>query len=309
MAQLQGKNIMITGGAGFIGSNLAKVLAPNNNVRVLDNLSSGRLSNIADIMDSVEFINADIQADIADYFQDIDIVFHEAANVFITKSVSDPAFDARVNVMGTLNVLEACRKHAVKCMVFASSCSVYGEPVSLPITEEHPLSPKSPYAVGKLAGEHYCRVYHDLYGLETLSLRYFNVYGENQRADNPYSGVIAIFTDKAQKGERLTIFGDGEQTRDFVHVSDVVAANICAATSEKAIGKSINVGTGTRVSLNQLTTILNEITGKKVAVSYAPPRPGDVKHSFADTSLMTELLGHQPDITLKTGLGKLVSKD
>jgi len=302
---LKDKNILITGGCGFIGSCIAKTLVSENDVKILDNLSSGRLENIAEIRGRVEMHSADIRGDISSYFEGIDVVFHEAANVFIQKSIDDPHYDASVNISGTLNILEACRKHDVGRVVYASSSAVYGDPVGLPIREDHPLHPKVPYGVSKMLGEQYCRVYHELYGLETVSLRHFNVYGPNQRADSPYSGVIAIFINNALHEKPLTIYGDGSQIRDFVNVKDVVSTNIAAATSKKAVGKAINVGTGVQTSLHRLVDILSEIAGKKLDIVYAPARAGDIKNSVADITLAKDVLGFVPNVSLKEGLSEL----
>jgi len=299
---LQNKNLLITGGAGFIGSNIASELADGNQIRILDNMSTGKLSNFQEISDKIDLINSDIRKNISNHFEDIDIVFHEAANISINKSIKNPIYDAESNIIGTLNILEACRKHGVKRLVFASSCAVYGDPIQIPISEEHPLNPKTPYAIGKMACEYYCKVYNELYGLETVSLRYFNVYGKNQSSNNPYSGVIAIFIDSALKNKPFIVYGDGKQTRDFINVKDVVRANIFAATSKKVVGKIINIGTGKKTSLNTLISMIEEIIGKKLMVQYKSARIGDIKHSCADITFARNVLDFEPSVDLKEGI-------
>jgi len=303
---LESQNILITGGCGFIGSNIARELSKDNDVKIIDDLSSGRLENIEIFKEKVNFVKLDQRDDdLIKEFEGVDIVFHLGANVFINRSVTDPIFDANINIIGTLNVLEACRKRDVKRLVFSSSSSVYGDPVSIPITEEHVKNPKSPYAVGKRAGEYYCKLYHELYGLETVSLRYFNVFGPNQRADDPYSGVIAIFTTNALEGRPLTIYGDGEQTRDFVNVKDVVKANIAAAISSRAVGEKINIGTGKTLTINHLVNTVKELVGE-VEIGYEEPRVGDILDSIADISKAREMLGFDPGVSFEEGMGEII---
>lgn len=297
---------LITGGAGFIGSNLAQELIKNYHVTIIDNLSSGALSNIDQIIDKVEFIKADIREDLSPYFKGVNVVFHLAANVFVNRSVEDPIFDADTNIMGTLNILEECRKNDIKRFVFSSSCAIYGNPSRLPIAENQTAVTMSPYAVAKLTGEHYCQLYYELYGLETVALRYFNVYGKNQRNDSPYSGVISIFVDRILKNRNLTVYGDGKQTRDFINVDDVIKANILATASEKAVGKVINIGTGKKTSLNELIYCISSIVNKNPEVIYDQPRLGDIKHSVAEVSLAKRTLGFGSAVSLRDGLKKFI---
>ena len=299
---LKNKNILITGGCGFIGSHIAEQLYTENSIRIVDNISSGREENIKEF--NIEhFLKEDISKPSKEFyrfFDGIDIVFHEAANVFINKSIEDPRYDAETNIVGLINVLEACRKSDVKRIVFASSSAVYGDPVSLPVKETHPLKPDSPYAISKIAGEYYCNLYNELYGLETVCLRYFNVYGPRQDPNNPYSGVIAIFANNILNHLPLTIYGDGEQTRDFINVIDVAKANIIAAESKKkAIGKTLNIGTGQSTSINELAELMRT---KEMIIKYEPARLGDIKESVADTSFTKSVLGFTAEIYVKTGL-------
>ena len=302
---LRDRNIVVTGGCGFIGSNLAEKLCEENNVTVIDNLCSGKVENIRDFTEKVVFHKLDIRNEIEGYFTDIDIVFHEAANVFIEKSIQEPFYDAYVNVLGTLNVLEACRKNDVERLVFASSSAVYGNPIFLPIREDHPLNLDSPYAASKAAGEYYCRVYNELYGLETVMLRYFNVYGRRQDPFNPYSGVIAVFMNNALNNKSLTIYGNGEQIRDFIHIDDVVRANLLASKTKKGIGGIFNIGTGEAVSIDQLAEMIRGF--RAVGIEYAPPRLGDIEKSVANTSNAMKVLKFKAMISLSKGLKEYFS--
>lgn len=305
---LKEKNIVVTGGAGFIGSWIAEALAAGNNVKVIDNLHTGKKENLKKLGTGVRFTDADIRDRNAVFgaLKGTEIVFHHGANVQIPASIDDPRMDADINIGGTLNVLEACRKHDVKRLVFASSSAIYGDPEKLPVTEDQQPNPLSPYALSKLAGETYVRLYNELYGLETVSLRYFNVYGPRQNPDSPYSGVISIFTKNMKLGKELTVFGDGEQTRDFVNVRDVVKANMLAAESKQAAGKAINIGTGKTISLNQMISVLEKISGKELKVVHAEPRKGEIKDSCADISLAKKLLGYDPSIRFDDGLKELL---
>ncbi|MFH0956499.1 MAG: NAD-dependent epimerase/dehydratase family protein [Candidatus Aenigmatarchaeota archaeon] len=237
----------------------------------------------------------------------VGIVFHEGANVLIPTSVKDPSMDAEVNIRGTLNVLESCRRHDVKRMVFASSSAIYGNPIKLPVAESHAPFPMSPYALSKFCAEGYVRLYHELYGLKTVSLRYFNVYGPGQNADSPYSGVISVFMKNLAEGRLLTVYGDGLQTRDFVNVSDVVCANLLAAESEKSAGMAFNIGTGTSVSVNGLIGVLKSLTKRETEVAYKARREGDVMHSCADIRLARKTLGYEPKVKLEDGLKEMLS--
>ncbi len=298
---IKNRKILITGGCGFIGSHIAEQLCTENTIRIIDNLSSGRRESIQGL--SIEsFFERGITKPSEEFyriFDDVDIVFHEAANVFVSKSIEDPRYDAETNIVGLINVLEACRKSGVQRIVFASSSAVYGNPISLPITETHPLRPDSPYAVSKIAGEYYCKLYDELYALEAVCLRYFNVYGERQDSANPYSGVIAIFAENIINNLPSVIYGDGEQTRDFINVRDVVRANIMAAESEEAVGKTLNIGTGQSTSINELARLVGM---RKAAVKYEPARLGDISESVADTTLTEATLGFTAGVDIETGL-------
>ena len=298
---IKNRNILITGGYGFIGSHIAEQLCAENSISIIDNLSSGRRENIKGL--NIErFLEKDIRKKSKEFykiFDGIDIVFHEAANIFINTSIEDPRYDAETNIVGLINVLEACRKREVKRIVFASSSAVYGGPISLPVKETHPLKPDSPYAVSKIAGEYYCKLYNELYGLETVCLRYFNVYGPRQDPNNPYSGVIAIFANNILNHLPLTIYGDGVQTRDFINVIDVARANIIASESKKAIGKTLNIGTGQSTSINELAELMRT---KETIINYEPARLGDITESVADTTFTKSVLGFTAEIYLKTGL-------
>ena len=306
---MKGKNVLVTGGLGFIGSNIAESLSSVNEVRIIDNFSSGELKNIEGFQKRVELIKGDIRDRkvIESALDGIDVVFHEAANVFIEDSLKDPAYDSSVNVIGTINLLEGCRKRDVEKVVFASSSAVYGNVEQLPVNEDCPPTPDSPYGISKLCGEYFFRLYHELYEIDTVILRYFNVYGRRQSAASPYSGVIAIFMKNIRGKEPLTIYGDGEQTRDFVSVDDVVRANVLAAESKGLGGRIFNIGTGRAVSINALAQILMDLGGK-TEIEYALPRLGDVRESVADVNRAAEELGFEAAIDIKAGLKDLLKQ-
>ena len=306
------KNILITGGCGFIGSSLVKKLSTaetNNKVTVLDNLVSGKLENISDIK-NVEFRKSDIRdfQTVKDAVKDIDFVFHEAANIFVQKSIVNPVYDAQNNILGTLNLLEACRLTNVTKVVIASSCAVYGMPIKSPIKENHVLLPTTPYGVSKKASEDYCRLYNELYGIKTVSLRYFNVYGLGQDPSNPYSGVISKFLKNVLNNKPVVIYGDGKQTRDFINVKDIVNANILSMLSKNAVGHSINLGTGNQTSINDLVSLLEKINGEKIETIYENAKIGDIKNSVSDTKLAKKILNFSPKIDLESGLKELLIK-
>lgn len=303
--KLVDSDVLVTGGAGFIGSRLAQRLAGDNDVTVLDDCSTGTARNVPD---GAELIRGDVRdADaVADAMESADVVFHEAALVSISKSVDDPRGSHARNVRGTLEVLEAARRCDAR-VVLASSAAIYGNPESVPIAETHPTDPTSPYGLDKLALDEYARLYYDLYGLETVALRYFNVYGPGQPA-NDYSGVIKIFLERARNDELLTVFGDGEQTRDFVHVDDVVRANVLAATNDAA-GEAYNVGTGRRVTINDLADMIVQYSESNATIVHDDPRDGDIRHSCADISKISEQLGYEPTIPLEGGIRELVAAE
>lgn len=295
---------LVTGGAGFIGSNLADALiAQGHRVRILDNLSTGFAENLPP--DS-EFFEGDLCDEelVGAAMEDVEVVFHQGARGSVPKSIDTPLVTDLWNVHGTLTVLEAARRNGVRRLVAASSSSVYGGVAPRPTTEASPLTPKSPYAVSKMAGEHYLRVYWELFGLETVALRYFNVYGPRQDPNGPYAAVIPKFIAALRAGEAPKVHGDGKQSRDFAYVADVVAANIAAATApaEACAGKAYNVAGGSERSLLEMLEILGDILGTDVAPEHLEPRPGDVRHSFADTSAAAADLGWAPTTDFADGL-------
>lgn len=301
--ELKGKNILVTGGAGFIGSNLVDRLSPENRVTVLDNLFSGSPSNLEKSKDRITFIKGDVRdkALLKDIVAEVEFVFHLAAHVGNIRSIADPRFDMEVNIGGTLNLLEACRNSSVRRLVYSSSGAIFGEAKYLPIDEEHPLNPESPYAVSKLAAEKYCFAFYKVYGVPTAVLRYFNAYGPRQDTSE-YANAISIFISKTRQGEPITLFGDGEQTRDFVFVGDIVAANILAATRPAAVGQIFNIATGRADSIGQLINLIREISGRESPLVYADSRAGEVKHSRATIEKAQKMLGYHPQASLKEGL-------
>ncbi len=303
--------VLVTGGAGFIGSHTVDaLLEKGSQVWVLDSLSTGTLRNLRRWRGNPKFHfkkNSVTQSKVVDSLAGkVDAVVHLAAIVSPYLSIKKPQIVNDVNVSGTLNVLRAAVKRKVERIVFASSSSVYGSQTILPISESNPLEPITPYGVSKLAAEKYCGAFHQTYGLSTVSVRYFNVYGQRQSA-NPYSGIIAIFTDQLSRGLQPTIYGDGEQTRDFIHVSDAVKANLRALETERGIGQAFNVGTGQSTSIRQLYSILAELMNKPAMVpTYADERTGDIKHSYANMDRARDILGFEPKIELRQGLNILV---
>lgn len=299
------KKAVVTGGAGFIGSHLVEALLTNGcQVTVIDNLSTGSLANLAEVKDRINFFEADIrdQEVLNRATKGCDIIFHQAARVSVPMTIEHPVESAMINDVGTLMVLEAARMEDVKKVVFASTCAVYGDDPGLPKDENMFLRPMSPYAVHKLAGEHYCRLYHDLHRIETVCLRYFNVFGPKQDPSSPYSGVISIFMTKAVSGEIPVIYGDGNQYRDFVFVKDVVNANLLAANSEGLGKKIFNIGTGNFIRIHKLWKLICQITGVEIEPDYLPARPGDIQESVAGIELAKSALGFKPDYSLKEGL-------
>ena len=294
--------VVVTGGAGFIGSNLAEELLKKHEVTVIDNLSTGRIDNLDQIIDKINFIEGSItDLDLLkDAFSGADTVFHEAAIPSVQRSVDNPIASNEANVEGTLKVLVAAKDCNVRKLVYAASSSAYGDTPTLPKYEEMKPNPKSPYAISKLTGEYYCRVFSDVYGLKTACLRYFNVYGPRQNPQSQYAAVIPRFITRILAHEPPVIYGDGEQTRDFTFVKDVVKANILAMQSP-AEGV-FNIACGQRVSLNDLAGKLMDITGIKLDPIYEKPRQGDVRDSLADISSAGEKLGYKPNYNLNSGL-------
>lgn len=303
------KLYLVTGGAGFIGSHIAEaLLRRGDRVRVLDNLMTGKLENLAHIASEIEFIEGDIRdlETTRRAMEDVSVVFHEAAIPSVPRSVKEPLLNHEANVNGTFNVLLAARDAAVRRVVFAASSSAYGETEVLPKQEEMLPSPLSPYAVAKLVGEFYCQVFTRAYGLETVCLRYFNVFGPRQDPSSPYSGVISKFITALLNGETPVIYGDGEQSRDFTYVDNVVAANLSAADAPKAPGQVMNLGLCERTTLNQLLGELQRIIGTNLPVQYEEPRTGDIRHSLADITRAEQLLGYRPVVGLAEGLRRTV---
>lgn len=299
--------VLITGGAGFIGSNIVKqMLTDGHEVTVLDNLMSGYRSNL-DPFPEARFIEGDIRDEsaVADAIQGCEVVFHLAASVGNKRSIDYPLIDAEINVMGTLKVLEAARRAGVRKIVSSSSAGIFGELKTLPIKEDHAVEPDTPYGSTKLCMEKLCLAYAKLYDIEAVCLRYFNVYGPNQRFD-AYGNVIPIFAFKMLRDEPLTIFGDGEQTRDFINVSDVVQANIKAAMS-RGVSGAFNTGSGERITINHLASLLQQTSAIKAKINYGPPRPGDVRDSLADISAAHAAFSFTPSVSLEEGLAEYMS--
>lgn len=303
-ADITGRTVLVTGGAGFVGSHIARALVGDNEVRVLDDCSTGQPRNVPGgaVLYEGDLLDEQLLRDAID---GVDLVFHEAGLVSVPKSVERPAESNRVNVAGTLAVLDAARAVDAR-VVLASSVAIYGDPETVPIDESQQTRPTSPYATDKLAIDHYARVYHDLYGLETVPLRYFNVYGPGQSAGE-YAGVVSTFLEQARSGQPLTVEGDGSQTRDFAHVADVVRANLAAATTEH-VGEAFNIGTGDSVTIRDLAELIADVAGAAEGITHTDPRPGDVERSRADISKARRLLGYEPSVDLRTGLAELARR-
>ncbi|HEX7778432.1 MAG TPA: NAD-dependent epimerase/dehydratase family protein [Vicinamibacterales bacterium] len=296
------RKVLVTGGAGFIGSNIARLVAADTtaDVVVLDDLSSGYRDNLEGL--PVTFLEGDVRdpAMVRRAIDGCDTVFHLAASVGNTRSIDDPVRDSEINVLGTLRVLEAARAAGTGKIVYASSAGIFGELKTLPIREDHVIDPDTPYGASKLGGEKLCLAYAKLYPIEAVCLRYFNVYGINQRYD-AYGNVIPIFAHRVLHGEPITIFGDGEQTRDFVNVRDVARANLAAAQTAGVSG-AFNVASATRITINELARLVTGASGVPAVVQYGPPRKGDVRHSLADISAAAAAFGYRPSVTLDEGL-------
>jgi UDP-glucose 4-epimerase len=300
---------LITGGAGFIGANLAHALvAQGEAVRILDDFSTGRLRNLSGIEDQVEILRGDIRdaGTVARAVSGVEVILHQAALNSNPRSIQEPLLTSEVNVGGTLTLLEAARAAGTRRIVYASSSSVYGEAAGLPKTEDMPTAPKAPYGVSKLAAEQYCRVFAQVYGIETVSLRYFNVFGPRQHPDSEYAAVIPRFLRRMLAGKPPVIFGDGEQSRDFTPVHDVVAANLLAARSPKGVGEIMNVAGGKASTLNRLVAWLNELLGTDLAPVHQPPRPADIRHSYASIRKAEALLGYRPAMDVREGLRRTI---
>lgn len=296
------RDIVITGGSGFIGGHLAAAFCEANDVTIFDSSIPGDES----LSESVETIEADVRDEDAleDTVAAADVVFHQAALVSVAASVEDPKRSHSINARGTLNVLDAARKHDAR-VVLASSAAIYGQPADTPIQETDRQKPTSPYGLEKLTADHYARLYHDLYGLETVALRYFNVYGPGQKGGD-YAGVIDIFLEQARNDEPITVHGDGEQTRDFVHVDDVVRANRRAAETD-AVGDAFNIGTGTSITIRGLAELIRELVDSDSEIVHTDPRSGDIRHSRADITRARERLDYSPEYSVEDGLEHFVS--
>jgi len=306
---LKGKSVVVTGGAGFIGSNLVSVLVKHNKVRIIDNLSTGYLKNIKNFIKNtqIEFVKGTITNlnFLQKTFKDIDYVFHLAAIPSVPRSIINPIKSNNTNINGTLNVLIASRDNNVKKVIYSSSSSVYGDTPTLPKKEDMKPCPLSPYAVGKLTGEFYCQAFTKVYDLSTVCLRYFNVYGPQQDKQSEYAAVIPKFIALISKNKSPVIFGDGEQTRDFTFVKDVVNANILAAASKET--SVFNIAYGKRISINDLAKSIMNIIGKKIEPIYKESRSGDIRHSLADISKAKQKLGYVPKIEIQEGLEETIA--
>jgi nucleoside-diphosphate-sugar epimerase len=298
--------VLVTGGAGFIGSNIAAALVESGaRVRIIDDLSTGHRENVAEIGGDVDFIQASLTDSkaVSTALQGVELVFHEAAIPSVPRSVAKPTETHEASVNATFSLLLAARDQKVRRLVYAASSSAYGDQPELPKVESMKPDPLSPYAVAKLVGEYYCQVFSRVYGLETVSLRYFNVFGPRQDPGSQYSGVISRFINALLNGEQPVIYGDGEQSRDFTYISNVVDANLRAAESGSAVGRVINIANGERVTINEVFEKVKKLTGRmNVQPEYSPSRTGDVRDSLADLNLARSLLGYKPTTGLEEGL-------
>ncbi len=299
------EKFLVTGGAGFIGSNICKKLVSQGCfVRVLDNLLTGKKSNLASVMDKIEFIEADMGDELlaGSAMKDIDVVLHQGALPSVPKSMDDPAATHKHCVDATFTLLLAARDAGIKRFVYASSSSAYGDTPTLPKVETMATNPLSPYAVAKLVGEYYCSVFYKAFGLETISLRYFNVFGPFQDPTSQYAAAIPAFVTAILKDQPPTIYGDGEQSRDFTYIDNVVEGNLLAARANKTEGQVINLACGEVLTVNEIIDMINEIVGKNVKPIYTDTRAGDVKHSQADITLAKQVIGFEPIVKFKDGL-------
>ena len=303
------EKFLVTGGAGFIGSNICrKLVSQGCFVRVLDNLLTGKKSNLAGVLEKVEFVEADMgDPQVAQRaMKDIEVVLHEGALPSVPRSVDDPALTHRHCVDATFTLLMAARDAGVKRFVYAASSSAYGDAPTSPKVETMPCNPLSPYAVGKLVGEYYCSVFSKVFGLETISLRYFNVFGPYQDPLSQYAAAIPAFVTAILKDQPPTIYGDGEQSRDFTYIDNVVEANLLAARARQTKGEVVNIACGQAITVNAIIDMVNRLLGKKVKPAYVPARAGDVKHSLADITLARNLLGFTPIVQFREGLEKAI---
>ena len=298
-------DFLVTGGAGFIGSHLVhRLVELGHSVRVLDDLSSGKRENLADVLSKTDWIQGDMAdpATARRACRGVDVVLHEAAVPSVPKSVDDPVTSHRSNVEGTFQLLLAARDEKVRRFIYAGSSSAYGESPTLPKVESMPTDPLSPYAVQKLTGEFYCRAFAKCYGLQTLTMRYFNVFGPRQDPRSQYAAAIPAFVTAILQDRPPTVYGDGEQTRDFTYIENVIHANLLAAKARQTSGEVINVACGGRISINQIIADINRYFGKNIKPSYLPERQGDIKHSAADISLARRVIGYEPVVSTLEGL-------
>jgi len=303
---------LVTGGAGFIGSNLVrKLLEMNEDVRILDNFATGKRENILPLMTNphLTVIEGDLRSFhiVRTAVKGVDYILHQGALPSVPRSINDPITTNDVNILGTLNILEAAKEFGVKRVICASSSSIYGNSETLPKVETMPVNPMSPYALTKYAQEKYCQIYYNLYGLETVALRYFNVFGPNQDPTSQYSAVIPKFIKHMSEDKEPVIYGDGTQSRDFTYVDNVVYANLLACNAEKAAGEVINIACGESYTLLELVKMIKEILGKNIEPKFDPERPGDVKHSWAGIDKAKELLGYGVKVDFKEGLARIIN--
>ncbi len=301
---------LVTGGAGFIGSHLVEALLKiDYRVRVLDNFMTGKRQNISSLLSHIQLIEGDLRdfETVRKAAEAVDFIFHLGALPSVPRSIQDPITSNEVNIQGTLHVLEAARQMKVKRVIFSSSSSVYGDSPLLPKREDAVPNPLSPYAVTKLAGEYYCKVYYKIHGLETVCLRYFNVFGPKQDPTSQYAAAIPRFINALLINKPPLVYGDGEQSRDFTYVDNVVQANILAIKAPQAPGKILNIAYGRRITVNELIKTLNTILGKNIQPVYESSRPGDIRHSLADISQARQILGFSPTVTLEEGLRRSIA--
>ena len=300
---------LVTGGAGFIGSNIVEGLLKNReSVRIIDNLSTGNIHNLDNFRSEIEFIEGDIQdlSTIQKAMNGIEFVFHQAALPSVPRSIENPVASNDSNISGTLNVLLAARDNNVKRVIYAGSSSAYGDTLTLPKQEDMTPHPLSPYALTKLTGEYYCKIFSSVYGLETLTIRYFNVFGPRQNPESQYAAVIPKFIESLLKDQPPTIYGDGEQSRDFTYIENVVSANILASKAKKTSGEIVNVATSIRTTINQLFYTLKDLLEKDINPIYGEAQKGDVKHSLADITRARKILGYKPVVNLEAGLKRTI---
>jgi len=300
---------LVTGGAGFIGSHIAgELVRKGHSVRIIDNFSTGKRENISSFLDEIELVEADIREFNAcrEVVEGMDFILHQAALTSVPLSIEDPLLTNEINITGTLNLLLASRNAKVKRLIFASSAAVYGDDSRLPKTENMEGLPISPYALSKRVGEMYCQLFSQLYGLSTVCLRYFNIFGPRQDPFSQYASVIPNFIGKMLKEEKPSVFGDGEQSRDFLYVSNVVEANILASGISEVSGEVFNIAGGEKTTINSLVKELNEVLGKEIKPAYDDPRSGDIKHSYADISKARKMLKYEPTVSFSEGLRETV---